>query len=228
MTSYNDTKIRLHEVFIRDLINSVVDKINLDELKENQTFLSEITRKLHFDNIRGWKFLISSLDTIGDTQCAILQFCQIKEINIAENYLRLYGVLSAIYIQQRAILKICDLFKINNLKLIKSEFDDLDITFLRHCISAHPVNYSKNGGKITSFKIVRSNLSHSDGLIEVVNENNKIIEYNIFVLIKEYTLIAELYMNKIAIKLIDNVYKTAKDKAFEEKQNLEKINYARK
>ena len=217
MDLYEKTKIRLYEVFIRDLINSVVNKIKLEELKEEQTFLSEIKRKLHFDNINGWKFLTSALDTIGDAQFAIIEFCNDKKIN----YLQLYGVLSAIYIQQRSIIKMCDLVKINE-KNIKAKFDNLDITFLRHCISAHPINYSNNG-KITSFKIDRNSITNK-GLLNVRAVNNEAVEYNIFNLITSYNLLAEQYLHKISNKIIDNIYKTAKEKAIFEKEKLSQIN----
>lgn len=72
----------------------------------------------HFKNHRDdWNVLCASMDTVGDTTLAIQDF---KENGIGqsagEKYLRLYGLLQAIYLQQDAIEFL--------FKVIKKNFDD--------------------------------------------------------------------------------------------------------
>lgn len=226
MISYEETKIRKYENFIRDILNSVVQKIDFNKLEEKQqTFLSKTKERFRFDNDNGWKFLTSSLNTIGDSDFAIIVYSNFKDENKTSNlgleYLKLYGVLSAVYIQQQSILKLLELFKVNNLNAQKKEFETLEITFLRHCISAHPINYDLSGEKV-SFKIVRDSL-YRNGKIEVSNQFNSFETYDIFQALETYKTVAEKMMKTISEKLIENTYKSADDKMEELKSKLNLI-----
>ena len=231
MIKFDDTKIRLYETFIRDTINSIVQRIDSEKLeKEDKLFLTKIKERLCLDSDNGWRFLTSSLDTIGDSQFAITTFLNHKiengnQFNTGENYLRLYGVLSAVYIQQQAILKLSDLFKTGHQEKLKNDFDNLEITFLRHCISAHPINYSNNKSKV-SFKIDRSSLN-DNGLLNTIDESNNFKTYHVFELLKEYISQAENCLEVISQKLISNCYKTAKRNFEELNIKLEKIKNSR-
>ncbi len=75
MIEFEHTKIRNYENFIRDIVNAIVNRIDFEKLNnENKTFLTKIKERFCFDNDNGWKFLVSSLDTIGDSQFAITTF----------------------------------------------------------------------------------------------------------------------------------------------------------
>jgi len=225
MIDYENTKIRKYEVFIRDIANSIVQRIDNEKLsKEGKTFLTKVKERFRFDSDRGWKFLTSCLDTIGDSEFAVVQFLNGRmenetSINTRIEYLMLYGVLSAIYIQYQAILKLCDLFKIDNKNKIKKEVDRLNIIFLRHCISAHPINY---GESKVSFKIDRNSLNNK-GDLSVRDEHNDATIYNIYDSINEYRLKAESLLENIGIKVIENSYRSVVDKKEELKEKLKLI-----
>ena len=226
MISYEETKIRKYENFIREILDSVVIKIDYEKLEEKrQTFLTKTKERFRFDNDNGWKFLVSSLDTIGDSNYAIIVYLNSKSEDKTTNsgieYLKLYGVLSAVYIQQQSILKLLELFKVNNLNIKKNEFAVLEITFLRHCISAHPINYDLNGEKV-SFRIVRSSLYHN-GKIEVCDQSNTFKTYDIFQALDIYTNVAENMMKIISEKLIENTYMCSVNKVVELKAKLNSL-----
>jgi len=231
MINFENTKTRLYENFIRAIANSIVQKIDFEKLdKEGKSFLTKTKERLRFDNDKGWKFLTSSLDTIGDSQFAIVTFINHKiennnKFNTGENYLRLYGLLSAIYIQQQAILKLSDLFKTGQIDSLKKDFDNLKITFLRHCISAHPVNYDSNGTKV-SFKIDRNSLN-DNGLLSIRDESNNADVYNVFEALGEYTTMTEKCLETICQKMISNCYNSAKEKCDELNNELKKIKNSR-
>lgn len=214
--NYNLNKIRDFEVFIRDTINEIVGNINHDKLiKENKTFLTKIKERLGFENDKGWNFLTSSLDTIGDSHFAIRAFIEKDSNNTtSENYLRIYGVLSAVYIQQQALKKISDLVKLENLSSMNKEMKSLKITFLRNCIAAHPVNYenrTKNKTEILSFKIDRRSVNEL-GILSVRDENNNSENYDIFECLITYLKFAEIYLEKICYKLVKTAFKTSEYK----------------
>jgi hypothetical protein len=60
---------------------------------------------------------------------------------VGEKYLRLYGVLSATYIQQQAVLKLFELMNVPNPKGIKAQLDSLEIRQLRHKLASHGTDY---------------------------------------------------------------------------------------
>jgi hypothetical protein len=227
LIEFEHTKIRHYETFIRDIVNSIVQKIDFDKLTtENKSFLTKIKERLCFDNDNGWKFLVSSLDTIGDSQFAITTFQNHKinngqKFNTGENYLRLYGILSAVYIQQKAILKLSDLFKTGRIDELKYNFDKLDITFLRHCISAHPINFNQNGSKV-SFRIDRNSLN-DNGLIKIRDEFNETRTFYIYNSLGDYNSLAEGCLNEISKKVISNCYQTSKEKFQELNDKLDRI-----
>jgi hypothetical protein len=227
MIKYEETKIRLYERYIRDVVNDIVRRIDFDKLEsQNITFLDKAKTRFGFDNKNGWRFLTSCLDTIGDSQFAIITFLNHKiengkQFNTGENYLRIYGVLSAVYIQQQATLKLCDLFKTGNLSLLKTDFDKLDISFLRHCISAHPINYDNSGQKV-SYKIDRNSINDS-GILSIRDQNNSSKEYNIYSCLNIYLKKIENQLELISLKLVSSSYKTSESKVTELKNKLGKI-----
>jgi len=211
MISYEDCLIRKYEVFIRDIINSSKRKIDFNKL--------ELKEKFKFDKAESWKFLTSCLDTVGDSQFAIINFQNNKiengkEFNTGERYLRLYGLLSAVYIQQQSILKLADLFKLTDFNTIKDEFKSLEITDLRHYISAHPINFF-GPDKIESFKIDRFSLTN-EKCVTVIDENNNFIHFDLFNLISRYNTKAEKYLEKVGKKLIENLYKKSSNEKMKE------------
>jgi hypothetical protein len=231
MIEYEKTKIRLYEGYIRDVVNGIVRRIDFDKLdSQNITFLEKIKTRLGFDHKNGWKFLTSCLDTIGDSQFAIITFfnhkiANDKQFNTGENYLRIYGVLSAVYIQQQAILKLSDLFKTGSLSLLKTDFDKLDISFLRHCISAHPINYDNLGEKV-SYKIDRNSMNDS-GILSIRDQNNSSKDYNIYSFLNIYLTKVEDQLELISLKLVSSSYKTSESKLSELKNKLGEIKFYR-
>lgn len=228
MVNFEDTGIRLYEKFIRDVTDIVIQKIDFKKLEQqDNAFLIKVKERFRFDNDNGWRFLTSSLDTIGDSQFAIITFINHKiengeSFNTGENYLRLYGLLSAVYIQQQAILMLVDLFKMGSINMLKQEFNNLEITFLRHCISAHPINYDSNGEKV-SFKIDRNSINNK-GILSIINgSNGSMAKYDIFDSLDTYLYKAESFLEQICRKLISNCFSTAKEKSEMLNTKLESI-----
>jgi hypothetical protein len=96
---------------------------------------------------RDWAFLCTSMDIVGDASTAIRNFLQFgldgptKYQDVGERYLRLYGVLSATYIQQQAVQKLFELMNVPNPKTIKDKLNLLEIRQLRHKLASHSTDY---------------------------------------------------------------------------------------
>jgi len=226
LIEYENTLIRKYENFIREVVNSSVDRIDWNKLESQQKmFVDKMKELFKFQNSESWSLLTSSLDTLGDSHLAIVSFLNsnIENGNIfntGERYLRLYGVLSSVYIHFRAISTLTDLTKIKTSKL-EQEFKSLEISFLRNAISAHPVNFELDGDK-THFKIARYSLNNS-GLLEVVDKQNQFKTYNLHKSLKIYIEFSEKTLESIIRKLVENRYDSSSDKREELLNKLEKI-----
>lgn len=120
----------------RDLINSKV-------WSESKS----VRELLCLNSERDWDFLCTAMDVVGDASAAIRNFLQFgldgptRYQDVGERYLRLYGVLSATYIQQQAAMKLFKLMNVPHPKSIKAKLDALDIRDLRHKLASHCTDY---------------------------------------------------------------------------------------
>jgi hypothetical protein len=130
---------------------------------------------LRLNDDRDWDFICVAMDVIGDASLAIGHFLQFgldgptKYDDTGEKYLRLYGLLSAVYIQEEATLKLYSLMHCPNPKDAKAEFNKLEIRMLRHQLASHSVDFIESKDeKPHAFVPVRIGL---DGFLCVVTEN---------------------------------------------------------
>ena len=126
---------------------------------------------------------------------------------MGEKYLRLYGVLNAVYQQQQAILHIFKLFKCPDPKPIKQEFNNLSITQARHKLGAHSINYTVQGDSETEM-FVPVRLQFNDFELTYFNpKNDESNSIDLKLTLEEHSkLICKTYL-LIVNKVIKTVYK---------------------
>jgi len=189
---------------IRDIINSITLKI------EGPNFLSKAKKQLRLEKESYWALLTSSLDLIGDAELAKKHFYQFeiggptKYDDTGEKYLRLYGVLSSIYLQKSAIIQLCEVFKFNFKSQIRKGLNKLQIIKLRNIVASHTIDYLENGNKKT-FMLARFSLGQKE--LVVNDEKNMFFNYNIIELMKEFDTKAIEVLDKINEKAINTIYK---------------------
>lgn len=92
-----------------------------------------------------WNKLISSLDTIDDSQRAINSYLELPEFkNTNESYLFLYGVMQALNIQQDAINNLYDSLFDNKIDWKKQYPELYEIREYRNDSIGHPTNRKNN------------------------------------------------------------------------------------
>jgi hypothetical protein len=113
---------------------------------------------LHLNTRDDWEFLCAAMDIIADASAAILHVQKFglsgptKYDDMGERYLRLYGLLSAIYIQQEAALQLYRIFGVGNYAAMKEQVEGLELRHLRHKIASHGVQYkNRRGGGIEAY-----------------------------------------------------------------------------
>jgi hypothetical protein len=106
-----------------------------------------IRQSLGLNKDTDWDFLTAAMDIIDDASAAISNFQQFglsgptKYKDIGEKYLRLYGILSATYMQQQSILTISQIMHVIDPKQLRKQFDAIELRTLRHKLSAHSTDY---------------------------------------------------------------------------------------
>lgn len=102
---------------------------------------------LRLNSENDWSFICVAMDIVGDTSLALHNFERFalegptKYESSGEKYLRLYGVLSAAYIQQQAALKLYALMNCSGPNREKQKFDTLQIRVMRHKLASHGLDY---------------------------------------------------------------------------------------
>ena len=142
-------------------------------------------------------FFRACIDLLEDTQVAIQEYQNHglgSSDRLGEKYIRLYGLLNAVYQQIQAIGEMSELFNISGKKLILQNMRKLEIYQLRNKLAAHSINYHDPSKKLNrqNLDFIRLNQSsisnlnehltiHSNkGGIETIDLRNCILEYSQF------------------------------------------------
>jgi len=166
-------------------------------------------------NHKFWNQLCSSLDVIEDSDLAIDAYINNEFAKSdGENYLRLYGVLQALFLQQDAVTNLCESLGLpNNL----TSYPKLkEIRDIRNDSIGHP---TKKGNYKSYHFISRVSITKSGFQLISYYENNKTTFRDILVidLVKEQ----KKYLSKILKKVI-KVLK-AEEKAHKEKFKMDNL-----
>jgi hypothetical protein len=198
----SDSIIRKQENQIRKLINNSQKHY---ELRQNKALFSQ---------------LCSSLDVIEDTEDAITAY---KENDFGEgkpsHYLAVYGLLQAIYVQQDAVINLCEALgikdKINNYPKL------IEIREIRNDTVGHPTKRDQKKGKPTSYHhISQTTLIKSGFTLASYFSDGSDVRFRD---IKTSELIIEQnrFISAILATLINNL--EAEEKAHKEKFRMEKL-----
>jgi hypothetical protein len=127
-----------------------------------------------------WNILCSAMDLLEDTECAKENYIKFgldgptKYDEIGEKYLRLYGLLNALYLQKNAVIALLKYCNLSDLKKEKNEIENLKILKFRHIAGSHTINYkdhsNKNNTNINAYFITRTSLNYDS--ITFRNGNN--------------------------------------------------------
>jgi hypothetical protein len=151
---------------LRDLINA---KVSQYETYRERSFSVFVKEELKLRNEDDWNFLCASMDLVGDTNLAIQNFVRFqldgptRYEEIGEKYLRLYGFLNAVYMQQDAILALHRILNCHDENKVKDRIYNLDIRDIRNKLASHTLNYidKREKGKKTPLFVVRVGLEGS-------------------------------------------------------------------
>jgi len=208
------------EQIIRDIANDVALRIT------DKPFLKTVTHRLKFENETDWNVLCSLMDVLGDTELAKENFLKFdlsgptKIEDYGEQYLRLYGIVNAIYLQKSALISFVELIKLKNKKILVAKLDNLKIMELRHIVGAHTIDFIDNGKK-NPHQIQRGSLANYP--IKTSDSKGNYKEYDLKKLLLEYNAVAEELLINATDKFISTVFKNGGQKLTTYKDRFEAI-----
>ncbi|MBK9792705.1 MAG: hypothetical protein IPP60_06285 [Sphingobacteriales bacterium] len=232
----------VHKEEITYFLRHILD-IAGNEVKQGDDFEKQFARRLKFQSKTDWKRYRASIDLLDDTEFAIIsafeyQLGDLSNGNRDSNgmYLRLYGILNAVYLQISAFEELACLLNYSSRDDVTNLFKQLDIYKLRNIAGAHTLDYQydttilENETK-TSFRIYQCFLEETGNNISALSQHGKILKYNLLNILNEYEEKAKILliqMVKHAIKYLvhDKNYRVELIKQLDEKlKNL--IDYSR-
>jgi len=179
---------------------------------------SFVRRSLCLTKAEDWDFLCTAMDILEDTSTAVENFLiyglsgPTKLQDVGEKYLRLYGLLNAIYMQQQALENLCKLMNVPNQSEVKNKFASLQITEVRHKLGAHGTNYRRSHKE--AFKaFVPTRVTMTDFHIEYSNNTDHTFhDVNLKDVIDEHIDTALDFFDNVYSKAVFTIYKSNPDK----------------
>jgi len=201
-TIMHESVIRLCEQLIRDLTNDIVGSV------KGKPFRETVIKKLKFSKPDDWNILCSLMDVLGDTELAKENFVKFdlsgptRILDYGEQYLRLYGIVNAIYLQRSAILSLVELVKLKDKKKIVKKLDGLKLLEFRHIAGAHTTDFLDNG-VINPHQIQRG--FGQDVKIRTRDSKGIFKDYDLKAMLNDYNAFARELMIQAAEKFLGAV-----------------------
>lgn len=187
--------------------------IAASDVENSNDFDIAYQKRLKFQKTTDWKKYRACVDLIDDTEYAIHSGFQYqlgslskKKKDFGEKYIRLYGILNAVYLQMNAIIGLANLINFPKREEIKPHFENLDIYKLRGMTASHTSDYMYDKKTLeqlpkihqtTSFRIAQMYLEETGSKIVVLDENNIEFDFNLLKVLTEYEKIATDYIIRL-------------------------------
>jgi hypothetical protein len=206
---------------LAELFRSLITYAGVNSSLPEEEFKKELQKALNFENINDFHLLESCADLIEDTDYAIQEFLknglQTNSNSQGELYLRLYGILNAIYLQIHTIIELAEIFKIHNKKEIVSKFKDLDIYKLRNMVGSHTINYTIDNTKKANkdntdfFRVAQSSINKWSKNLLVVSQKTECYDFNLKQSVIDYIQVSDKVLLDICNKVEPKLFPKRKD-----------------
>ncbi len=185
------TKHILGEVFL-----GVLRYVPVEDAKDEEHYNKALQRALGFQKQADCKLLRSAIDLLEDTQGAI---DEVKERGLyvstrpytqqRESYLRLYGVLNAVYLQARSIKELMRMFGYSKCGPYWDILRNHPLFKARNTIGAHALDNQENlldKTTVTHNRLTQSSLSKWGESLTVISDRSGVITVKLMESIEAY------------------------------------------
>lgn len=235
------------------IITDIYKSIEVKNYKDRNDYNDKLNKRFKLDQNKYEHNVIESCRfLLEDSEMAIINFLEYgiqgptKYEDVGESYLRLYGLLNAIYLQISIPITLIEVFKLDstcNKKELNKEFNSLKIIDFRHKVAAHSLNYKKgqnsNYYRISQITLQSEEITilnkESTEQINIIEELKNYRSYYYSVIYKVLKLITKKLLEKesniykqIIEELNINLKKSEGEMFFEildEEKEIAKINH---
>lgn len=173
-----------------------------------------------------WRFVCAAMDVIGDSESAIESFMRFglegpsRYEDTGEKYLRLYGLLSATYVQQESVVELYRLMNVPNPKDARKKVAALSIRVLRNKLASHSVNFKNaESGELEAYAPVQISLQgYSCEVASLTLDPPKRIDLK--AALKESTAVLVELLDEVYEKTYKTLFKGQTKKLAEFKERL--------
>lgn len=221
MTDLEYLELKSNKEILAELFRSLIAYAGVNKSLPEEEFKKELQKVLNFEYINDFHLLESCTDLIEDTDYAIQDFLvnglETKLKSQGELYLRLYGILNAIYLQINAIIELVEIFKANNKKEVISKFKDLDIYKLRNMVGSHTVNYTIDNSKKPNkdntdfFRVAQNSIDKWSTNLLVVSQKTECYDFNLKQSVIDYIQVSDKILLDICNKVEPKLFPKRKD-----------------
>lgn len=221
MTDLEYLELKSNKEILAELFRSLIVYAGINRSLSEEEFNRELQKALQFEHKDNSFLLESCADLIEDTDYAIQEFLknglQSNAKSQGELYLRLYGILNAIYLQINTIIELVEIFKIPNKKEIVSKFKDLDIYKLRNMVGSHTVNYTIDNSKKSNknntdfFRVAQTSIDKWSTNLLVVSQKTESYYFNLKQSVKDYIQVSDKVLLDICNKVEPKLFPKRKD-----------------
>lgn len=193
------TVIEGYEQVLRELINAI--SIPLEPWS-----VDRICSLFGIKPEQGWQRLTSALDLLGDTENAKTNFNRFglqgptRYDDVGEKYLRLYGVLNAVWQQFSALKTLGNVFDVPSRFKREAVLGGLTIVDLRHVAGSHTLDHQRKGAKCndkrSSYMVSQHSLNTDE--LTVLDDQNNFKKYPLKELLREWDMAVTDYLGEIA------------------------------
>lgn len=185
-----------------------------------------IRELLHLNTARDWYFICTAMDVVGDASGAVRNFLKFgldgptRYQDVGEGYLRLYGLLSATYIQQQAVLKLYELMNVPNPRQVRGLLEALELRQLRHKLASHSTDYSPaKDAQVQTYVPIRMGIGGFHCLY-ADNEQSKQTSVDLEKAIEEHCSLMISTLDSVYAKTFRTLYKGQSTKLHEFSERL--------
>lgn len=210
----NETTIQQFNSLQKDILNEFAQKWNGNN--NEITFRSALKKHYGFEKDFGWNILLNSFYVIDDTELAKISFKQFglqgpsRHSDIGERYLRLYGILNALYQQKLAINNLLEIHKFTDKKELSKKLSASKIIELRNKIGAHSTNFrterKDSEHNFDVYEISRPKLD-KDVILLLRNQIDPEKKYDLLKDIEFFDKMVESILSEIVTKILKKLYK---------------------
>lgn len=200
---------------------------------------TKIKRKLKFQSEFDIIRFRSCIDLIEDTEKAVIHYSYFglekfkAEIgkDFGEIYLKLYGILNAVYLQINSIIEVYEICKIQQKNEIISQFKSHKIFELRNIMGSHTVNYEDKSDYMppkfnrNSFRITQMQLNSKGTELHAIDSFGNVREFNLYELVMSYNELSEKILYNGCDDYLNRIFANSLTKKEEFLSNYELTNF---